>query len=51
MAFQSKIADLSRRQEIIAVFTVAGFGDFFSISSRGSRSRCAEPSARGWASS
>ncbi len=29
MAFQSKIADLGRLQEIIAVFTVAGFGDFF----------------------
>jgi ubiquinone biosynthesis protein len=29
MAFQSKIADLNRLHEIIAVFTVAGFGDFF----------------------
>src|SRR5947208_7900953 len=29
MAFQSKIADLNRLQEIIRVFTVAGFGDIF----------------------
>ncbi len=29
MALQSKIADLGRLQEIVAVFTVAGFGDFF----------------------
>src|SRR5215470_2730593 len=29
MAFQSTIADLNRLHEIIAVFTLAGFGDFF----------------------
>ena len=29
MAFQSKIADLNRLQEIIRVFTLAGFGDIF----------------------
>src|SRR6267378_1674944 len=29
MAFQSKIADLNRLNEIIRVFTVAGFGDIF----------------------
>src|SRR5215471_8718072 len=29
MAFQSTIADLNRLHEIIAVFTIAGFGDLF----------------------
>src|SRR5437762_12686696 len=29
MAFQSKIADLNRLQEIIRFFTLAGFGDMF----------------------
>ena len=29
MAFQLKLADLGRLQEIVAVFTVAGFGDLF----------------------